>query len=348
MNTDNYIRFLLTHFKNAKVVKSGKGVSCRCPECPDGKDPRSRHFGITIPQSNTEPSVYHCFKCHCRGIITYTKLLEWGLFDEQIAIEITEHNKHCSTISSNAKYFNKNIYNLYNYETRNDQLSFNKLLYINSRLGLNLNYENCRRLKIALNLYDILNANHITSITRNKQITDQLDSNFIGFISIDNSFLNMRRIVDEGLVYESIDKRYINYEIFNDKYDNSERFYTIPTTIDLLDPRPIKIHIAEGPFDILSVYFNLYNQERGIYTSIAGSNYYGQILYFLKVYKLINVEIHLYPDNDESGSNSKIQWILSKISKLNLPTYIHRNLYPGEKDFGVSINRIQESVIRLI
>ena len=347
MNNENYINFLLTHFKNPKLVKMGKEVSCRCPECPDGKDPKSRHFGITIPQSETEPSLYHCFKCHCKGVITYQKLLEWDVFDDKIALEITEHNKKCSTVSSNSKYFNKSIYNLYNYTTKDDDASKIKLAYINTRLGANLSYEDCRRLKIALNLYDLLNANHITYLSRNKSIVDQLDRYFLGFISIDNSFLNMRRVCNEGIVYESIDRRYINYEIF-DKFDNTERFYTIPTSIDLLDPRPVKIHISEGPMDILSIYLNLRNREPGIYTSIAGSNYYGQILYFLNVYKLINVEIHIYPDNDDSGSNNRMDYIAKKLSSLGLPLYIHRNLYPGEKDFGVSINRIQESVIKLV
>lgn len=347
MDKNEYIGFLLSHFKNAKVVKGGRGVSCRCPECPDGKSADSRHFGITIPQTNTEPSVYNCFLCHCHGVVNYQKLLEWDVFEDKIAIDITEHNKNCSKVSSNAKYYNKAIYNLYNYETRDDDLSRKKLAYINTRLGTNLDYESCRRLKIALNLYDILNANHINRLSRNKQIADQLDTYFIGFISIDNSFLNMRRICEKHIVYESIDNRYINYEIF-DKFDNSERFYTIPTAIDLLDPRPIKLHIAEGVFDILSIYLNLRNKEPGIYTSITGSNYYGQILYFLNMYKLINVEVHLYPDNDASGSNKKMDEIKFKLQKLNLPIFIHRNMYPNEKDFGVPLSNIQESVIRIL
>ena len=345
MNRENYINFLLTHFNNAKLVKSGKTVSCRCPECPDGKDPKSRHFGITIPQNDSEPSLYHCFKCHCKGIITYNKLLEWDKFDNDIAVDLTEHNKKCSLISSNAKYFNKKIYNLYNYVTRDDGISSTKLAYINTRLGTNLRYEDCRRLKIALNLYDLLNANHISYLSRNKSITDQLDNYFLGFISIDNSFLNMRRVCKEGVVYESIDKRYINYEIFSDKFDNSERFYTIPTKIDLLDPNPIKLHIAEGPFDCLSIYLNLRKGEPGIYTSIAGSNYYGQILYFLNMYKLINVELHIYFDNDQLD---KVQYVKKRISDLGLPLYIHTNQYPGEKDFGVPLSRIQETIIKIL
>ena len=100
-----------------------------------------------------------------------------------------------------------------------------------------------------------------------------------------NSFVNLRRVVPEGTIYKSIDKRYVNYNIFG-KYDNVERFYTIPTIIDLNNPHPIKLHIAEGPFDILSIYLNLRKQEPGIYTCIAGSNYIGILRHFILTMKL--------------------------------------------------------------
>ena len=32
---------------------------------------------------------------------------------------------------------------------------------------------------------------------------------------------------------------------------------------------------------------------------------------------------------------------------FNCPIYIHRNIMPGQKDFGVSLNEIKESVIML-
>ena len=170
-----------------------------------------------------------------------------------------------------------------------------------------------------------------------------MDINFLGFISIDNAFLNMRKLCDDGKVYQSIDKRYINYKIF-DKFDTSERFYTIPTEIDLNIPERLKIHIAEGPFDILSIYKNLRHEERGIYTSVAGSNYSGLALYFLQMFKLPYVEFHFYPDNDKYGSNDAMNRVANILRPIQAPIYIHRNLYPGEKDFGVSLSNIKESI----
>jgi hypothetical protein len=149
-------------------------------------------------------------------------------------------------------------------------------------------------------------------------------------------------VCDEGLVYKTIDKRYVNYNIFNEF--NTDRFYTIPTSIDLANPERIKIHIAEGPFDILSIYLNCRHMEPGIYTSVAGSNYLGIIIYFLENYMLPYTEIHLYPDNDKYGSKSNMDRIKRYLSPLKTPLIVHRNLFQGEKDFGVSPDRIREVI----
>ena len=175
---------------------------------------------------------------------------------------------------------------------------------------------------------------------------NDLDREFIGFLSIDNAFLNMRRTCDEGIVYKSIDKRYINYDIFGKK-DTNQRFYTVPTLVNINTPNRIKLHISEGPFDILSIYLNVRHKEEGIYTCVAGNNYISIIMYFLIELRLPNVEIHIYPDNDRYGSVDRIRNIMYKIPDPTIPFYIHTNTKEGEKDFGVPSNRIFESIMCL-
>lgn len=343
MDIKKYKEFLLSAIPTAKPASGGTFINCRCFNCPDSSNPKSKHFYIAIPQAEDEPSWYYCHKCHCSGLVTHKTLIEWGIYDENIAINLTDHNKKCSTKSKNSKYYDRSVYNLFNSKTIDNNISRIKLNYINNRLGYNFTYEELRKLKIVLNLNDILRQNNITKLTRDINIVNQLDINFLGFISIDNAFLNMRKLCDDGKVYQSIDKRYINYKIF-DKFDTSERFYTIPTEIDLNIPERLKIHIAEGPFDILSIYKNLRHEERGIYTSVAGSNYSGLALYFLQMFKLPYVEFHFYPDNDKYGSNDAMNRVANILRPIQAPIYIHRNLYPGEKDFGVSLSNIKESI----
>ena len=338
MNSDVYRRLLLSSLQGAKIASGGREVIARCPSC--GKE---EHLYVSIPQDNNTPSKFNCFKCGYSGIVTPRILMEWDSYDPDVAIDLLNHNKNCN--GKDKSYNNKTIKSYY---IRNDiidsKASRGKLDYINNRLGLQLSYHDLLNLKIVLNLYDVLNASYVQKLTRHKNICDQLNEYFMGFISIDNTTINMRRLVDEGIVYQGIDERYINYKIFD--VNNNQKFYTIPTMIDMT--QPINIHIAEGPFDILSIYKNVRREEPGIYSSCTGCNYLAVLMYFIETYKIPYCNIHIYADNDKSGSNEKMNKIASAIRPLRFPLYIHRNLYNGEKDFGVSSERIKEGVIQLL
>ena len=344
MNTAQYRDYLLHAIPSASPASGGRVINCRCFFCPDSRNPNSKHMYISIPQNQNEPSLYYCHKCHASGVVTYKNLIEWDIYDDNIAMELIELNKACSKNKSFSKFTRNTHYPVRVASTRVDKISEIKLKYINDRLGTNLTYEECRRLKIILNLYDVMKDNKIQDFTRDDMIVDQLDKNFLGFLSIDNAFLNMRRVCPEGLVEKSIDKRYINYKLY-DKYDTSERFYTIPTTVNLCSSERVKIHIAEGPFDILSIYKNVRAEEPGIYTCIAGSNYKGLVIYFLETFKIPYCEFHIYPDNDKYGSTKNISKIAEYLRPLRIPLYIHRNMFPNEKDFGVRPENIRESIM---
>ena len=346
MDMNQYRNFLCHSIPKCKPASGGRVVNCRCFYCPDSRNPNSKHFYISIPQKPGDFSLYYCHKCHAAGVVTYRNLIEWNIYNEKIAIDLINYNKLCSRKSGNFRYLSKEHYVVNNLTTSNTEISNIKLKYINDRIGSHFTFDDLRELKIVLNLNDVLKDNYIQELTRDSNIVNQLDINFLGFLSIDNAFLNMRRVCDEGLVYKSIDKRYINYKLY-DKFDTSERFYTIPTQIDVCRPERTKIHVAEGPFDILSVCENVRKREPGIYTSIGGSNYKGIAMYFLETYKLPYTEFHYYPDNDKYGSTENMHRIAEYLRPLNIPMYLHRNTMPGQKDFGVRPENIQESIALL-
>ena len=347
-NSEEYRKFLLSNIPSASLASGNRFINCRCFNCPDSSDPRSKHFYIHIPENDNDPSWYYCHKCHCSGLVTHKTLIEWGIYNEQIGLYLNKLNKRAKHNPRNNKYYNDRIvYNIKNTYITEDKVSYYKLQYINDRIGTNFNFQDLLNLKIVLNLNDILKANNIQSLTRDQRVVSQLDGNFVGFLSIDNAFLNMRRVCEPGKLIKSIDKRYINYKLV-DKFDTTKRFYTVPTTVDLNTVDPIKIHIAEGPFDILSIYQNLRKRENGIYTSVAGSNYNNIILYFLQTFKLPYTEFHLYPDNDKFGSLKVMERIAKTFyNPLRSSIYIHRNKYPNQKDFGVSMDKIDESIIQI-
>jgi hypothetical protein len=114
--------------------------------------------------------------------------------------------------------------------------------------------------------------------------------------------------------------------------------------VSKISTEPVKIHLAEGQFDILSIFYNLNNcnREQNIYIACGGKSYAQALEFILLETGIINYEIHYYPDIDVSDKD--FFDIQRKIQLLPANIFIHRNTYPGEKDFGVPMNRIIDSV----
>ena len=341
-NMETFAELIINTVPRARYASGKKELLMRCPLCGDSENPKSAHFYISL--DDTKPIFYYCQKCKGTGIVTHSTLMEWGIYDPNINVDIIEYNKKKLNDSKNFKFIDKEIYKLNNEFVTINEASDKKLAYINERLGTNLSYQEILDKKIVLNIGDLLDSNKIYRYTRDLSIMQQLNNHFIGFISHDNAFLNMRNL-SEGSVYKSIDKRYVNYNIFG-KFNNAQRFYTIPTQVDLNNPKRIKLNISEGAFDILSVYYNLRHQEKhSIYASVGGSGYLNLIKNFILNMKLVYIEVHVYIDSDIK--TSVVYEMKRYLSIYNIPLYIHRNLKSGEKDFGVPIERIIEGVDRL-
>lgn len=345
MNADTYRQFLLDSIPSARPASGGRFVQCRCFECGDSKDPTHAHMYIAIPQADDEVSWAYCHKCQMHVVMSPYILTKWGLYSTEASKYLAEHNKQCYSAPKNRKYLDRDIYRLSNNFVTDCRESELKLKYINNRLGTNIDYTEALSKKIVLNLGDVLGSNYITEYTRDPGIVKQMNDYFVGFISSDNAFVNMRKIVRDGIVYKSIDKRYIRYNIFG-KYDNTEKFYIIPTQVNVTSPERLKINVAEGEFDALSVYYNLRKDPSQVYMAIGGSGYVGLMRYILTKLKLYYIELHLYPDNDKTGLK-ELDYIKELLYPYGIPIYVHRNVKDKEKDFGVTPDRIIESVYQM-
>lgn len=343
---DEYRNYLLNAIPTAKPKSGGRMVLCRCMECSDSDNPTHAHFYISIPRSENELSFFYCHKCHCKGVIDHNKLLKWGYYDDRIATLLIQHNRHCFNLPSNKGFAQRSVYTLYNNFITDCKASEVKLSYINTRLGTSLTYMDLLEKKIVLNINDVLRYNHVQNFTRDPALIEQFNEYFLGFISADNAFINMRRLVKEGVVSEYIDERYMRYNIFN-KYDNTEKFYIMPCELNINSPERIKVNIAEGEFDILSIFYNLRKDPNQIYMSISGSGYEGVVRYVLSTLKLFYIELHLYPDNDKHGNLRVLKIVKDLADPFNIPVYIHRNNMPNQKDFGVDITKIRETVQKM-
>lgn len=340
---DQFTEFIEKMFPEAKKASGGREIRIRCRYCGDSKDPTHSHMYIHVPMDKSDAPTFHCFLCQISGLVSSKTLIEWGVYDPLFGNELDKNNKKASKNARFARYATVH-YPFYN-AIQNVSLAAQKIEYIKSRIGVELSFQECFNKKIILNLKDVLDyyANGITEYTRHPDIIQQLNDNFVGFMSLDNNFVNLRRIVDKGIVYEGIDKRYINYNIHG-KIDNTEKMYVMPITIDLTIPQRIQLHIAEGPFDILSIRYNLRRGEDGIFAAVTGSGYLGLIKHLICEYKLFYFDVHVYPDNDKHGDDYIMGQIKRYISPYGAKLYIHRNMFEGEKDFGVIPGRIMESI----
>lgn len=329
-------------YPTAKVAAGGSEVVVRCPFCGDSANQSHGHLYISVPITQEELSFYDCKKCPAHGLVDDVFLRKIGCLDTNSLVALAQHNSEVMGLPKYKTLKSINIYPLKIGMLADNKYSRMKLDYINSRIGAKFTYGHLTALKIFLNLYDVINSNRL-QLTRAENLVNQLNNNFIGFISYDNSFATMRKVSNNRLD-KSIDKRYVNYRLVN-KQDDSKNFYVIPTQSNVLTQDRVRIHITEGVFDILSVFYNLNrcNTKQNIYIASGGKSYKRALQFILEETGVINYEIHLYPDNDVNDySLSKL--IMDEIKLLPCNIFIHRNAMDGEKDYGVPLERIKDSV----
>lgn len=351
--------------QNAKVASGGKEIVKRCHVCGDSSDPTKAHMYIGMKDGAI---LYNCFKCNAKGIVDNRFLRDIGCYDISL-INLVESQKQRN---ENYKPMNSAInrdlpfvlrefpcYN-YNQPTPNLINIMNKFNYLWYRIsgeswnkGIKILNSSIYNLRLVLSIYDFLDKNNIHTLTRDRRIVDILNRYYLGFLSVDGRYINFRRIlsdedVTDFFAHNMMDigndilrQRYVIYNI--DGVKGGSRFYVIAGHLELDKPEIPKVHIAEGPFDIISIFMNeLSKTDNDAYFAINGKSYSTFIDWFIRQYGLMGLEYHLYLDNDYDLSYSDLNIISDRIKSTHSRLFIHHNEYPGEKDYGVPINRIQD------
>lgn len=330
--------WLLYNLEDAKLASGGKQIVCRCHNCDD----HSRHLYIGPFDDSDKPIMYECKRCprQFRGVLN-KDFLEIYRTATAVPEEVNSVNKNTGGRKKSIAGTQVKIYNVNRSVVTDAPLTRQKLDHINQRLGLSLTYQDCINNKIVLNLGDIYRGNPwINTFTRHENIVKQLDRYFIGFLSRTNSSLNMRNLVyEKGVVYEGIDKKYVNYNLFSQGMEND--YYIIP--VDVNPMLPIGLHIAEGPFDVLGIKYNVVGPQvpNQIFIAGKGKAYDKIVEFILTTYGFLNMTLNFYPDKDVTPN--EMRRVTSIFRPFGFEQYIYRNLYPGEKDFGVPRDRINVS-----
>ena len=290
-------------------------ISIRCPYCGDSqKDLKHTHCYIKYSYDEQEPMFYKCFLCNKKGCVDINFLKKCGIND-----------KDAFDLLTSSKY---NVLSRKEYEEAKEdlgtvRLDSNQVKYINSRLGDGFTKEDYERFRI------VWSIDALSKIINNKKILNTLPSNknSISFLSEDNSLLLTRSFeeMSNGSQWKKV------------RLKPGIQFYTIRSTFDLFTKDPIYLNIAEGVFDIISVYKNFTNTQNSAFIASLGSDYTAALDDM--IHRGIigkNVVVNVYMDNgiDEKQlkkSLIKYKWMFNSIH------IIHNS---KSKDVGVKIDDI--------
>lgn len=315
--------------------KGHQEIRVRCPYCGDSiKSQKSAHFYIEL----YPPFFWYCQRCDLSGVLNTQTLLDLNINDNDVHIIIKQLNRMHKLDNTYKKSWNNYKSNIkINKNLRKDD-DF-KYEYFNKRLGLNLSREYINeQYKVVTNFMEFVQLNRIPINDHNRDIIQNLDHDYIGFLSVDRSHVISRDVTNKH------EKRYYNLKVNDDPF--AKKIYTIKSTVDLLSPK-LTLIMTEGIFDIIGVHQHLYNgmqpNNSTVFAAATGKSFSKVIEHFMNL-GFLDIDIKIYADNDVKES------FFRKIKKNNIymrdkQITIYYN--KKEKDFGVSKDKIDLIEIRI-
>jgi len=159
----------------------------------------------------------------------------------------------------------------------------------------------------------------------------------IGFASINKSMIIFRNIDNNW------ENRYFNYTL--NKLADTQKYFAYDKKIDSLC-NCLNVVLCEGSMDLIGVIETYYQDKKDdpewLFISCSGKSY-KKVLSMLRNKGFFDLNLFIYADNDTDIS-------LYRQLKYNDPILkskrveVYFNAYEGEKDFGVSSDRIKRSL----
>ena len=335
--------FLKTRLHIVKLNARKTETNIRCPFCGDSKKSEySAHLYI----KNEPPFTYYCQRCTTSGMVTDKFLNLLQVYDAEFSANIRgKINEYM--LNSGSRYRKKYVSSRTLTFTPPDVLTPGqqaKLSYIEGRVGFKLQEGDFEKFRIIVDLYDFCQKNSIDVSTfdrRTQALMQRLNDQYVMFMTHDRSMINCRNLYPRDK-----NDRFYKIYLFEDEGD-SGRFYCLDNEIDL-NQRTFNIHIAEGIFDIMSVYHNIRNCEMDSSTLFISNNGKGYlyVLEYLARLGMLNCNIYIYCDSDVKLKALKRLLRYSTNAQVNGVTVFyneHPNGAASKIDFGVPGNQIKLS-----
>lgn len=314
---------------------SNNELGVRCPFCGDSvKDPSHHHFNIKINPDDNEPIVFRCLRCNVSGLLTTDTLAMIGAVSSEYASALKKYNRASSKKSSIV--INKKKVNLEYPELIINDNVLKKHKYIEQRLGIKLDPYDLYKKKIVYDFLGLMKYNKIEQINCSMEKAISLQNEHVGFISAKNDFINFRDITGKN-------KRYYIYKVLKN-FDTTGKFYIMPNTIDPFSNDLKTINIAEGVFDILGLYYHIFEQYENnmLYVAINGAGYLNVIKYIMQQGLVCDVNVNVFSDLDRPPHY--YNKMIEKLSPFVNDIRVYYNML--EKDYGVPKKDIKLYEIR--
>lgn len=305
----------------------------RCPYCGDTqKNFNDGHLYIKINPNDNLPVVYNCFKCPAHGILKYNDLELLGIEDVSFKQDLQNLNKSSDKFSS-YDYQVKDLFFEYKIpEVR----GIKKIVYIEDRLGIRLNNNDLKNIKVITSLRDFLLLNNINYVTCKPNFAKLLDRDYVGFLNNNNSYILFRDITDSNKI------SWFKYPITNES-KGQRNFYSISSEIDLYTQDKITINLSEGIMDCLSIAYNIHENklDNSLNVAICGKFYVNVIKYLIGMGFIgDNICMNIYSDNDHTYDTSIEYYrkVFERFSFLFGELNVYYNMM--SKDCGVPKDKI--------
>lgn len=281
-----------------QLTGDGTWATCECWVCGGYEDSSQGSMSIKFQPEDGEVIGYNCFRASCgvHGMLRPEDLERMGCMDPNTLIQLANHNAATSGKPSNKFIMRKQRdFTMVNLNNETNQL---KLAYINKRLGTKFTTSELRDYKIQLSLYDFIRINNIHQLAYSERYCDVLNKWCIGFVSAYQDYLILRDISKK----EFTGKRYTQYRIMGKSEKGDTKIYTIPRDIDLLDPHPADINLAEGAFSLLGAYLHTgdvgFHHPNSVWAANCGSQYRNTLMHLTRQYGLLDVCLHVWSDSE--------------------------------------------------
>ena len=341
---ERIIEFIMSRKRNGIYTRHvhGSEYQTRCPECGDSmKDFNTGHLYMSIDVEDDYNIPCICFKCGFKGILTPDILELMGCDDADLKNELKALNTNGKIKRGTDSEY---LYLYFERKLPEEHRYWNKIAYVENRLGIHFTKENLKEMKLVTSLYDFLILNNIEQSPFNRDQRLILERDYVGFLSSGNSHILFRDITGTHKL------SWIKYPIEEESRRNKV-FYGLDATIDIFTEDEITINLSEGIMDVLGITYHLNHHSANTFNiAVCGQNFNAIIKHMIEIGVFgSNVTLNLFVDNDKQfNSHAKINRSVSivdlhkKYLESYVPLFHNVNIYWNlkSKDFGVQRENI--------